>query len=83
MRSDAQHHVTPAQADQLGRPEAGLKRHEQHQVVAPPDPGGAIRRGEHRGDLIAVEEGDGALHIAFARHREDSLMVWTAPTLGI
>src|SRR3546814_232441 len=75
VRTGAEHHVLAPQADQLGGAQARLQRHQQDQVVAPPDPGRAVRGRDHCRDLLSIEEGDGPPDVALAGDGEDPLAV--------
>ena len=67
MGAGAEVHVADAQAGELGDTHAGLDHEHQQGVVAPPQPGAAVGRGEQRFDLVEVEVGDDAALIAFGR----------------
>jgi len=58
VRPAAEVNVAAGQPGQLGDPQAGLRGEGEHGVVAPPGPGGLVRRGEQGVNLWLGEPGD-------------------------
>ncbi len=78
VRAGLEGDILPSEPRQLAIPQPGLRRDEQQCPIAPADPGGRVRCGDERGDLIVGEKRDGASLAPFRRNREDALAVQTA-----
>src|ERR1019366_10702893 len=64
VRSGAEADRVDGQVDELGYAHASLDPNEEHRVIAAPEPCAAVRRGQQRFDLAAVEVGDRGLPVA-------------------